>query len=322
MKTKIVKMPMLQMIEQNIVLWGEIHRMRLLVLITCSTFTFFASAQADYFANNPEWNQASSCTLDGCVDYRDFVYYINGDSTVNANTYKKVFKRGQSVMTDGPTGPACGPFTTYDALAHLVRQDGYQVYLWNGNNDTLLYDFDVAIGDTFPVAYNVCDHYIVLDSVELVSFGGQQRRKLFFTETTTGSFSNMIEGVGWPGGFFEPVCEEPNCGYQFNCFRLDGQTLLGTNCFFEANLDEAKMAAMLNIRPNPVKGKLRFEIPEGKVLTDIYISTIDGKHIESVKYNGATGKGSCQTEHLMPGNYFFRFHFENGHDYLIKIIKA
>lgn len=295
--------------------------MRFPILAFFTSIVLTSSAQVDYFANNPEWNQASACTFDGCVDYRDFVYYINGDSTINTQTYKKFYKRGQSVMTDGPTGPACGPYSTYDNLVHLVRQDGYQVYLWNGTNDTLLYDFDVAVGDTFPEAYNVCDRYIVLDSIEMVTFGGQQRRKLFFTETTTGSFSNMIEGIGWPGGFFEPICEEPNCGYQFNCFRLNGQILLGTNCFFEANIGEEKVAEFLNISPNPVRGKLRFEIPEGRVLEKIYIYNASGNLLRTDAYNALTGKGVCETRELAPGTYILRFNFEQSRDCQVKIVK-
>lgn len=295
--------------------------MRLQLIFIILSAVSYSFGQADYFSGNPEWNQSSSCTIDGCVDYRDFVYYINGDSTINTQTYKKFYKRGQSIKTDGPLGPECGPSTTYDALAHLVRQDGYQVYLWNGTNDTLLYDYGISVGDTFPVAYNVCDRYIVLDSVEQITFGGQLRNKYYFTETTTGSFSNMIEGLGWPGGFFEPTCEQPNCGYQFNCFSLDGQVLLGTNCFFEAGIEESEAALLLNIRPNPVKSKLRFEVPEDKVLEQIFISNSEGKRVETIEYSGGTGKGSCKVDHLTPGIYYFRFHFENGHDYQTKIVK-
>ncbi|MCR9172585.1 MAG: T9SS type A sorting domain-containing protein [bacterium] len=277
--------------------------------------------QVDYFANNPEWNQASSCTLDGCVDYRDFVYYINGDSTINALTYKKCFKRGQSVMTDGPTGPACGPQTTYDDLAYLVRQDGYQVHLWNGTNDTLLYDFDVAVGDTFPVAYNVCDRYIVLDSVEQITFGGQQRRKLYFTETTTGSFSNMIEGVGWPGGFFEPVCDQPNCGYQFNCFSLNGQVLLGTNCFFEASVLEQKGEELLNIRPNPMEDEFCIDIPKGKILRSVHIADPVGVLVKVMYLKYTTGTFCSAVENLPPGNYLLGFEFTDGEEIQTKVVK-
>ncbi len=290
-----------------------------LVLVLLLT-AFSSYSQADYFGNNPEWNQASSCTFDGCIDYQDFVYYINGDSIINTVAYKKFYKRGQSELAAGPTGPACGPFTTYDDLAYLVRQDGYHVYLWNGANDTLLYDFDVAVGDTFPVSYNVCDRYIVLDSVEQITLGGQQRNKYFFTETTTGSFSSMIEGVGWPGGFFEPTCEQPNCGYQFNCFSLNGQIEIGTNCFFEASMEELEVALNLNIHPNPVKGKLRFEVPEERVLKKIYISNAAGKLLKTTSFNNVTGKSFIQTKELASGVYLFRFSFENGEDYQTKIV--
>ncbi|MDB3907351.1 T9SS type A sorting domain-containing protein [Crocinitomicaceae bacterium] len=295
--------------------------MRFLIVLVFVSSALVTFAQVDYFANNPEWNQASSCISDGCNDYREFVYYVNGDSTINSQSYKKFFKRGQSSLTVGPTGPECGPFTTYDNLEYLVRQDGYQVYIWNGTNDTLLYDFDVAIGDTFPVAYNVCDRYIVLDSLEQITFGGQQRRKFYFTETTTGSFSNMIEGVGWPGGFFEPTCEQPNCGYQFNCFSLNGQILIGTNCFFEASINEEEVATLLNIRPNPVKGKLKFDVPEGKALSKLLITDTNGRLMKTLTYNALTKSDQVPLNDISPGTYHLTFIFADSRQVRTSIVK-
>ncbi len=280
----------------------------------------FVHSQVDYFANNPEWNQASSCFSDGCYDYQDFVYYINGDTIVNAQTYKKCYKRGQSNMATGPTGPPCGPFTTYDDLAHLVRQDGYQIYLWNGANDTLLYDFDIAIGDTFPVTYNVCDEYIVLDSIQTVMVAGQQRNKYFFTETTTTSWSSMTEGVGWPGGFFEPVCGSPGCGYQFACFRLNGQLIEGTNCFFEASLNEV-LDPQISISPNPISHDFSISFPSHLTVTSLCLLDLNGKSTQLSFTHDNVEKVSGNLNPIGQGVYFFEVTFSDGQITRKKFIK-
>ncbi|GAB5418068.1 MAG: hypothetical protein Crog4KO_31480 [Crocinitomicaceae bacterium] len=274
----------------------------------------------DYFANNPEWNQASSCFSDGCYDYQDFVYYINGDTVVNAQTYKKFYKRGQSNMSTGPTGPPCGPFTTYDDLAHLVRQDGSQIYLWNGVSDTLLYDYDIAIGDTFPVTYNVCDEYIVLDSIQTVMVAGQQRNRYFFTETTTTSWSSMTEGVGWPGGFFEPVCGSPGCGYQFACFRIDGQLIEGTNCFFEANINEI-LEAHISISPNPITNAFTISLSSERSVSALYLLEMNGARTKLSFTANNLEEVSGMLDQTSSGIYLMEVEFSDGQIARKKIIK-
>lgn len=294
--------------------------MKALICLTLLLSSGALNAQVDYFANNPEWNQASSCLLDGCYDYQDFVYYINGDSTINSETYKKFYKRGQSNLSSGPTGPPCGPFTTYDDLTYLVRQDGYQVYLWTGVNDTLLYDFDVAIGDTFPVTYNVCDEYIVLDSIQPIMIAGQQRNKYFFTETTTTSWSSMTEGVGWPGGFFEPVCGSPGCGYQFACFSLNGQLIEGTNCFFEANVPELSQDQVL-VSPNPITDAFTISLPSQKSVSSLRLLDMNGT--SSMISFTTTNKGEVSgiLDQISPGIYFIEIQFLDGQIARKKIVR-
>ena len=44
----------------------------------------------DYFANNPQWRVDAMCAVPApCIENDEYVYYINGDSTIGNHIYKK-----------------------------------------------------------------------------------------------------------------------------------------------------------------------------------------------------------------------------------------
>lgn len=293
-------------------------------LFVCSILIFLSgtlNAQIDYFANNPEWNQASACLLDGCYDYRDFVYYLNGDTLINTETYQKCYKRGQSNQLTNATGTPCGPFTTYDELTYFVRQEGLQIYLWNGSTDALLYDFDLAVGDTIPVTYSMLDTSFVVDSIQTINIGGQLRNRFYFTDFNSSLFGDIIEGIGWPGGFFEPMDPPVNCGYQFACFSLNGQVELGSNCFFEANLIEVDPGIEIYLFPNPVSNQIEINFPKERRLIEVNFISSNGERTSLPITTIANGKFLGDINALSEGIFVVELRFENDQMVRKKIIK-
>ena len=173
--------------------------MRVSIILSLTLFSFNILAQLpNYFDNNPQWRQ--EFVFGGfypCIEYDNYVYYLNGDSTIGNLTYKKVFKRGE-VKREwfAPPPPVwCeeGPFL-YDYFQTLMRQDSLRIYLYESGVEFLLYDFDLAIGDTLPTTYNVWMDDIVVTGVDSILVGDSYRK--VFTHSEVGPAANvLIEGM-------------------------------------------------------------------------------------------------------------------------------
>ncbi|MES2386533.1 MAG: hypothetical protein V4543_00925 [Bacteroidota bacterium] len=133
-----------------------------------------------------------------------------------------------------------GPGINYSVY---YRQDkpGRKVYLryLNNDRDTLLYDFDLSIGDTAKntlfsspkvVSYNpVIIGYPVVRDIKYVTIGGIVRRKFmlnYFDDNNRDTSLALIEGIGSTVGFenksnpcFDPDGAILECGYSVaECF--------------------------------------------------------------------------------------------------------
>ncbi|MBA3648497.1 MAG: hypothetical protein H0W62_08105 [Chitinophagales bacterium] len=89
------------------------------------------------------------------------------------------------------------------------------------NHDTLLYDFNIKIGDTLqwlnesPVVTNI-------DSVQILN--GEWRNRISFTNT----FINWIEGIGSLEGLLSPYEIYFECSSGLTCFRKNDELLYET----------------------------------------------------------------------------------------------
>jgi len=245
----------------------------------------------DYFANNPQWRQSTSCRWFGdCIEDQEFVYYINGDSVVDNITYKKLFKHGrldQSWMGPEPH-EGCNDHYTFDAFHTLVRQEGKKIYIKEtGDVDTLLYDFNLNIGDTIPVTWNQPFNNIVVVGIDSLLVGSSSRKVFRLDEAINNS---LTEGVGTNNGFLEPVVTDLECGYWLNCYALNDTTYYpeqGAPCDLTVNVPRNPEGKMVKIYPNPAYEYIyikpvNFTLQE-KAQIDIY--NINGKMVYSGVFN-------------------------------------
>lgn len=105
-----------------------------------------------YFQNNPVWQVSSSCAVPApCIQEESKNYFLNGDTTINSYTFKKVYKKGQGFynwMAPPPIG-CTGSYWFIDTIpTYFLRSIGKQIYLRqpSDTSEYLLYDFDLSIG--------------------------------------------------------------------------------------------------------------------------------------------------------------------------------
>lgn len=221
-----------------------------------------AVAQNEYFENNPFWLIKSYCTYHPpCVENRDYNYYINGDTTINTKVYKKITEEGiyyNQWFSMPPVGGPCEDLSVhpYSATPFFLRSENKKFFVKLAGDPTehLLYDFDLAVGDTLPVTYNNLDEDITVISIDSIStpLGYRKRFKLSQPDNSGMTAEYLIEGAGSNRGLIEPMYSLLECAYELDCYGLDNASYYpqtGPACYLSIEKQEQDLD--FRIAPNP-----------------------------------------------------------------------
>lgn len=214
--------------------------------------------------------QASTCEA--------YQYVITGDTLINGQTCRKLRKRGASYGYDGPNCDLGGQPYGFDEYAGAFRNDSaaQKVYFVPPNDpaDTLLYDFDLALGDTLPSTYHLpsWETYVVHD-IDTVSYGGSDHA-IYRVDSCGGS--DPLDGYAWIEGMGsnKGLIESYGCPFEegvwTECFSVNGNTRLPSDT---ASCDSVTYASLAERRaddvqvkayPTPTHGPLTLELPTGE----------------------------------------------------------
>ncbi len=229
-----------------------------------------------------------------CLEIYNYVYYLNGDSIIGDNTYKKVFKSGVKEFSwMGPWPPpdsTCSGSNWFNYLQALVRQDGRKIYIHDvGQNEALLYDFDLAVGDTLPeTSFYYAQDDIVISSIDSILVGESYRKIFDLYVPSFPESLQLIEGIGFSQGFLEyvPDWEFPA---QLMCFALDGTTYYpayGAPCDMVTGvIDPEDQDVSFRIFPNPSGGNITVKFnSDSKAAVRLIVSDILGRSLRDEKW--------------------------------------
>jgi hypothetical protein len=274
-------------------------------------FTLFCAFYIPLFAQNyipiPEsntvWIQAS------------FLYSVNGhehstitnpisfgqDTTINNHTYHTLVGHEITEWVDGlgnPQNYATGTFTT-EGYTFYFRQDipTKKVYTYRNNQDTLLYDFNLSVGQIYPATANnsLYPQLKVMhqDSV-LLPDGFYHKKWQLGTNSLDSGYISIIEGVGATSGFtldFYPLFEQSSallCMRNFSEFLYENWNFSGIippkySEYCDANLGYEKIGQKnisFEVFPNPVNEELNLSSNlQNSLNASIQLYTIDGLEI-------------------------------------------
>lgn len=212
---------------------------KLLLLVAFCFFTVFKiSAQANVYHAFPDSNgfwQYKHTNAFNPNAHDQHRLGLKGDTIINTMTYHKVYSLFDSTLNS--------PWSTYYAA---IREQNKQVFAKFGNNDeTLLYDFNLLVGDTIRYTYCITtglqdtSHSVLtkIDSV-LLKDGKYRKRYTFDPASFAGGTltDTVIEGLGsnmWQG-LFDPLLRFCTCGdgYGVTCIKTYDTTryLLNSDC--------------------------------------------------------------------------------------------
>ena len=297
--------------------------MRGIILLYGLFISCVASAQVmDYFLNDPEWLETSSCMQGSgdCMLNTTYVYYVEGDTDVVATgeLYKKIRVRGKSeyITEDTLITGLCEGSFNFDHLAAILRQDGRKIIMYDpdGEEEVLLYDFSLTEGATLPVTPIQPNPDIYVTEIDSFYIGFNYIRK-FYLSTPEPTY--IIEGIGSNYGFLEDLVVDSACIYSHGCYsRYDEvywsiSSTLPTglretisslvDCDFSVGFVQEAEQPKLIVYPNPATSTLHID---GIELDDYTacISDMSGRIVFEQKLNGDL----LDISGLEHGNYVLR----------------
>lgn len=254
------------------------------------------------------------------------VAYKNvGDTSINSFNYKKIVK---------------DEFTTY-----LLREDSIQKKVWvilpDSINETILYDFNLIVGN--QITLNYVGHPPVLYQVNtidtvLTPLGNRKRIKLFTTDTTITSELHWIEGIGstyspiyladptFPVGQFGGnghclICSYQNAGVQsyLGVCGIPFGGLAGSSCSSFITSQTETLLQNNAITTFFTSSDLLIIESEIELIKSIEIFSIEGKLIGY--YECENNKKSIQTNSWNKGVYLAKITLSNNQIFTKKIKK-
>ena len=219
------------------------------------------------FSYHDQFQSSSS----SCSDYQNEIY---GDTIVGSFTYHKIMSYVKYYAF-----PYCGyPPSMYtpsyfNYYIGAFREDTAirKVYFLplDSISDTLLYDFNLNIGDTLPTTYTNNDHndinspvINIVTSIDSVLIGNEYHKRFEISALNWGGYFGpyvyLIEGIGSSFGLLGWLRPDPEVpiGSNLLCFKQNGLTVFPDSsyqCDIVSSIDEneIKSEPIIQIFPNP-----------------------------------------------------------------------
>lgn len=231
--------------------------------------------------------------------------------------YKKINRWGITYM------PGCfngNPLPGYGYMGAL-RDDTIQKKIFfrlpNSSSDTLLYNFNLNVGDTVKSFLSSLDcnngQIVAIDSI-LIGNNYRKRFKLSCNPTY------IIEGIGATTGLLEKFGSFETAG-DLLCFSVNNQTLYPNNntCQPLAANPVQKIDLELKLSPNPFTTETLLTIGEPQHNASLSLYNMYGQEVRRI--SSISGKEvKIRRDGLPAGVYLIRF--TSGYSHAVKVIIA
>ena len=237
------------------------------------------------------WHGMWDGTGGGLISY-DGRVFVAGDTTIKNLVYTKLSNSG--IRTYSYQGHNS---TSHFSDPHyaLIRSDSTCTYLLFDNEEVLLYDFSLQVGDTLPETF-INGNTVIVSSIDTVIVNGKSLRRFNIYEPNNNSLiSNWyIEGIGHEYGLIEPMFLMMDNATGFECYAEDGVAIFpeGSNCDLTvAVIKVMKPETALCIYPNPSQGLITLTYPSNTTKeVEIQIRGARGEVITSTKWTVHAGQ--------------------------------
>jgi len=230
---------------------------------------------------------------------------LAGDTVIEGNIYKRTLRSGStSGVWQGPlpASPDCINYLTYGPeLSTPIRQEGRALYVWNGDADELLFDFDLEVGDMLPTSFNNYDESMEVMDLDSIQLNGEWRR----VYTVNGGWAQtIVEGIGSDRGLFEPIGAILECGHNLECFSINGESVYpGPECNIVMAIAGSE-EQRIDIRFDAASALLTVVMPGGPAAVPVDVLDVNGRLCLQARLNANGGQIDLTT--LASGTYLVR----------------
>lgn len=226
------------------------------------------------------------------------IYRTNGDTLISKREqiyrYTKIEQTRDSSLNN---------WNFRDFIREDTLQSKVYTYDKNQEQDFLLYDFSMEVGDTLVDEEFCISKVTVVDSIEIHN---DQKRKRLLLEHDTYGFMYWIEGIGSSKGLFNRIqCYLDGPTTSLNCYFENKEKLYsnGSECFI-VNTEEFLVLQQISLFPNPANGYLQLDLSEIAIPNlQIRIFSLLGQEMQN--FSASTGQiQQIEVSDLASGVYF------------------
>lgn len=221
-----------------------------------------AAIWTETFSQNPCYCPPIGWCTGNCGDYHK--YSMNGDTLFGSHYYQKIYDTPAHYQY-GTQYSGVFPYTKTFSMG--IRQDTLtkKIYMFNTNfADTLLYNFDLNVGDTLPSSFvndnsTLTRNYV--SSIDSILIGTTYRKQYHVSSInpTDSNYVQLIEGIGSNFGLTARLAPPFETGNILNCFSQNNVTMYVNpnnwmgDCNFTLSIKETKNISPLSfsVYPNP-----------------------------------------------------------------------
>jgi len=287
--------------------------MKNLALITCLFFLaahLYSQTYTPFLTTDSTVWRVNFYNCDGpweCTGYEEFDFMI-GDTILNGQLYTRLYRNHNGLSWD--TSSPMGYIREEDKRIYYVRYNyDYDTLL----NETILYDFNLSIGDTMHwdtdiLNFDDYESYGIVNQIDSVQINNGEYRRQFWLNSMSPVNIRIIEGIGSNFGLFRPNYSPFESIFEVLCVSDESTLIYDSGIRYYADADaclyipvstEQPLPADLKIFPNPAHNTLYFSqnIPETRL--EIY-TPIGIKVFETENFTGT----QLDISHLSSGMYF------------------
>ncbi|MBL4650850.1 MAG: T9SS type A sorting domain-containing protein [Aureispira sp.] len=250
----------------------------------------------------------------------EYNYFTDGDTVINSLTYHKLYTVGRGTITYGHTPPI--PWSTFSAAAGFIREDNNKRIYYNGGNgiaEQLLYDFNIALGDTIsiPPIDNMFDRAVVV-AVDSILICSTLRRRYKLDIVAGGLLHDLYwtEGTGSTHGLI-PRYYSFERGVLTTCYS-DSTCIIPCLTIVSTNSIENQSSKLATIYPNPSSTTSTLQLNNSAVSTNISIINSLGQVVLTKTTNNQ--EETLDLSQWVAGIYYVRLEYNQQVEvhYLIK----
>ncbi len=260
--------------------------------------------------SNAVWGMGSGCMDGQCGDGAYIQSYYEGDTVMDGQYYHRV----QKIYAPYSNNGCCYP--PDNLPAGYLREDttAMRVY-WRTqglNEEILLYDFDVQVGDTLTGYMGSCDMTWTVGSIDSILIDLNYRKRINYEVSfDPGIQFSIIEGIGSTYGLTTCPFVPFEMGIFLSCYTVDGDLLYppsGADMAACGDLTSAVDPHMalgsspLTCMPNPATDRLVLQCDVSRLPLDV--SVVDLTGVVHLRYVLNMANSAIDISSLSSGVYF------------------